>query len=147
MKEGQEAVGDPDFDAIVSAQPVRKSRSAKPSPRPRRFEAALDEIELIVMNLERGELDLGESLSQYQKGIETLKECHQLLNDAERKITLLSGFDADGNPVTASFDESEMTLNEKQAKRGSRRTAEPKPRRPAIDDEGDESDPVGLGLF
>lgn len=150
MKDGQNdpAARDPDFDDSESAeQPVRNTRSAKSSPRPRRFESALDEIELIVMNLERGELDLGESLAQYQKGIETLKECHQLLSDAERRITLLSGFDADGNPVSASFDESEMTLDEKQAKRGSRRTADRKPRRPPIDDQGDESDAASPGLF
>ena len=150
MKDGQDdpAARDPDFEDIESAeQPVRQARSAKSSLRPRRFESALDEIELIVMNLERGELDLGESLEQYQKGIETLKECHQLLSDAERRITLLSGFDADGNPVSSSFDESEMTLDEKQAKRGSRRTVDRKPRRPSIDDEGDESDAASPGLF
>jgi len=149
MKDDQDdpAAQNPEFGDIDAAQPVRKSRLTKPSPRPRRFESALDEIERIVTNLERGELDLGESLSQYQKGIETLQECHQLLSEAERKITLLSGFDSDGNPVSASFDESEMTLDEKQAKRGSRRTVERKPRRPSNDDEGDESDTVGLGLF
>ena len=149
MKDGQDdpAARNPEFGDIDAAQPVRKSRLTKSSPRPRRFESALDEIELIVTNLERGELDLGESLSQYQKGIETLQECHQLLSDAERKIMLLSGFDADGNPVSASFDESETTLDEKQAKRGSHRTADRKPRRPLIDDEGDASDIVGPGLF
>lgn len=150
MKDDQDdpAARDPDFDESESSlQPVRKSRSAKSAPRPRRFESALDEIEQIVMNLERGELDLGESLSQYQKGIETLKECHQLLTEAERKITLLSGFDADGNPVSTSFDESEMTLDEKQAKRGSRRTVDRKPRHPSVEDDGDDADASGPGLF
>ncbi len=135
-----------DFEAEAE-RPIRKSRSPKSVPRPRRFESALDEIEVIVMNLERGELDLGESLAQYQKGIETLKECHQLLSDAERRITLLSGFDADGNPVSTSFDESEMTLDEKQAKRGSRRTAERKSNRSAVSDEGEENEDASPGLF
>ncbi len=89
----------------------------------RRFETALGEVEQIVSRLETGQLDLGESLDQYQKGIETLKECHHLLAGAERRITLLSGFDADGNPVTTPFDESEMSLSEKQSRRGSRRGA------------------------
>lgn len=128
-------------------QPARKPRAAKSTSKPRRFESALDEIEVIVMNLERGELDLGESLAQYQKGIETLKECHQLLSDAERRITLLSGFDADGNAITTSFEESEMTLDEKQSKRGSRRTAERKVIRPTSSYEDEEGDDAGPGLF
>jgi exodeoxyribonuclease VII small subunit len=137
-----------DFDDEAdSGQPARKPRAAKAVSKPRRFESALDEIEMIVMNLERGELDLGESLAQYQKGIETLKECHQLLSDAERRITLLSGFDADGNPVTTSFDESEMSLDEKQSKRGSRRTAERKAIRPAPIDEDDADGDTSPGLF
>jgi exodeoxyribonuclease VII small subunit len=150
MKDDQDdpAARQSDFDIEAEAeQPIRKSRSAKSASRPRRFETALDEIEMIVMNLERGELDLGESLAQYQKGIETLKECHQLLSDAERRITLLSGFDADGNPISNSFDESDMTLDEKQAKRGNRRTAERKPSRPMISDEDGESSTESPGLF
>lgn len=93
-------------------------------PRPdRRFESALSEVEQIVSRLENGQLDLAESLDQYQKGIQTLKECHQLLAAAERRITLLSGFDADGNAVTTPFDETDASLNEKQSRRSSRRRA------------------------
>lgn len=150
MKDDQDdpAARQSEFDTEREAdQPIRKVRPLKSAPRPRRFESALDEIEVIVMNLERGELDLGESLAQYQKGIETLKECHQLLSDAERRITLLSGFDADGNPISTSFEESEMTLDEKQAKRGSRRTAERKSSPPAIVDEDEERSGESPGLF
>ena len=70
----------------------------------RRFETAVDEIEQIVSRLESGELDLAESLQQYAKGIETLKECHELLADAERRVTMLGGFDAEGNPITSPLD-------------------------------------------
>ncbi len=98
-----------------------KKRGAKP----RKFEAALSDIEQIVASLEHGRLELDEALQQYQRGIQTLKECHQLLSAAERKITLLSGFDADGNPVETEFDEADMSLDEKQSKRTARRSAEP----------------------
>ncbi len=103
------------------------SPAPKGKPKPRRFETALEEIETIVDRLEGGQLDLGESLEAYRKGIETLQECHQLLSAAERKVTLLSGFDAEGNPVTAAFDEAEMTLDEKQKGRGARRGLRPDP--------------------
>ncbi|HBJ37052.1 MAG TPA: exodeoxyribonuclease VII small subunit [Planctomycetaceae bacterium] len=150
MKNDQDdpAGREPESELAAGAeQPLRKSRSPKATSRPRRFEAALDEIEVIVLNLERGELDLGESLAQYQKGIETLKECHQLLSDAERRITLLSGFDADGNPVSTSFDESDMSLDEKQAKRGSRRTAQRTPGRQAITEGDEDFGEAKPGLF
>jgi exodeoxyribonuclease VII small subunit len=104
-------------------RPRAPKSTVKTGTKARRFEVALREIEQIVDRLEGGELDLDDSLDQYQKGIETLKECHALLGNAERKITLLSGFDTDGNPIETPFDESEMTLDEKQASRGVRRTA------------------------
>lgn len=86
------------------------SGSKRPSA-PRQFEAAVDEIEQIVQRLESGQLDLAQSLEQYSRGIDTLKECHQLLADAERRVTLLSGFDADGNPVTTPIDQTQLGLD------------------------------------
>lgn len=101
------------------------------------------EVEEIVGRLENGQLDLAESLDQYQRGIETLKECHQLLAVAERRITLLSGFDADGNPVTSPFDEADMSLSEKQSRRGSRRGASAA----SVVAKTDDAEADGPGLF
>ena len=78
----------------------------------RKFESAVEEIEQIVGRLESGQLDLGDSLEQYAKGIETLQECHRLLAAAERRVTLLSGFDTDGNPVEVSLDTSAFVAGE-----------------------------------
>lgn len=88
------------------------------------FEDSLSELETIVSQLEAGELGLGESLEQYEQGVSHLKTCQQLLEKAERKIELLSGVDADGNPVTRPFDESETeTLDQKATARSKRRSA------------------------
>lgn len=72
------------------------------------YEAAVAEVESIVRKLESGDLDLTESLSQYELGIKRLKECHQILEAAEHKVRLLSGFDADGNPITEPMPETEF---------------------------------------
>jgi exodeoxyribonuclease VII small subunit len=109
----------------------------------RRFESALGEVEQIVGRLESGQLDLADALDQYQKGIETLKECHGLLAGAERRITLLSGFDADGNPVTTAFDQSDASLDAKQSRRSSRRGAAAADS-PPVDTAGDDDDCPGL---
>jgi exodeoxyribonuclease VII small subunit len=50
------------------------------------FEAALNELEKIVQNLERGEVALEESIRAYERG-ETLKaHCADLLKAAEDKV-------------------------------------------------------------
>lgn len=64
------------------------------------FEESLGEVEGIVSQLESGELGLTASLQKYEQGIRELKQCQALLDAAEQKISQLSGFDADGNPVT-----------------------------------------------
>lgn len=70
------------------------------------FEQALQEVEQIVSRLEGGQLGLTESLQQYEVGIKQLKQCHQLLDAAEQRVSLLAGFDADGNPVLESLGDA-----------------------------------------
>lgn len=70
------------------------------------FESALAEVEQIVSQLERGDLDLTEALEKYQRGIGRLKSCHSILDAAQRRVTQLSGFDEDGNPVSEPLPES-----------------------------------------
>jgi exodeoxyribonuclease VII small subunit len=88
------------------------------------FEESLEELEKIVAELESGKLGLSDALARYEQGVMHLKACQQLLERAERKIELLSGIDADGNPITRPFDESDIdTLEAKAAARGRRRTS------------------------
>lgn len=72
------------------------------------FEESLESIEEIVGRLESGELDLTESLKQYELGVKQLRHCHQILAEAEQKVTMLSGVDADGNPITERLPESQV---------------------------------------
>jgi len=64
------------------------------------FEDSLKELEKIVGELESGKLGLSDALARYEEGVKHLKGCQHLLAKAERKIELLSGVDADGNPIT-----------------------------------------------
>ncbi len=87
-----------------------------------RFEDALARLELVVQKLEDGQTGLDEALARYEDGMRYLKQCHQLLRRAERKIQLLSGVDAEGNPVGTPFDEQSMSLEEKADSRSQRRS-------------------------
>jgi len=61
------------------------------------FERALKELEGIVDRLERGDVELEESIAIYERG-EVLKEhCDRLLKQAEAKVEKLT-FAADGSP-------------------------------------------------
>lgn len=55
-----------------------------------RFEEALKKLEKIVEDLEKGELSLDEALKKYQEGIELSRQCSQKLENAKRKIDLLT---------------------------------------------------------
>ncbi len=102
------------------------------------FEEALKELEAIVTRLESGSLGLDQSLKEYELGVRRLRQCHQRLESFERKIELLTGFDAQGNAVTEPFEESPTeSLDEKQASRARRRSAKRA-------DRSDRDEPQGL---
>jgi exodeoxyribonuclease VII small subunit len=81
------------------------------------FEQSLKRLEEIVHLLEEGELGLNESLERYEEGIKLLRQSYDLLQRAERRIELLSGVDAAGNPVTQPFDDTATADIEEKSKR------------------------------
>jgi exodeoxyribonuclease VII small subunit len=121
---------------------AKKKRVVKESADAPSFEDSLGELEAIVGELESGQLGLSDALARYEEGVKHLKSCHSLLVRAERKIELLSGVDADGQPITEPFDEAEHgTLDEKAAARGKRRTRDAGPSlRARTDSQGDVDD-------
>jgi exodeoxyribonuclease VII small subunit len=70
------------------------------------FEGAVEELERIVEELERGRPDLGTALARYERGVRLLGHCQGLLDGAERSVALLTGVDESGGPITAPFDAS-----------------------------------------
>jgi exodeoxyribonuclease VII small subunit len=54
------------------------------------FETAISELESIVKKLEEGELPLEQSLALYERGVQLSRFCHARLEDAERRIEMLT---------------------------------------------------------
>jgi len=50
------------------------------------FEQAIKELTAIVGKIEQGEIALGDSLQQYEKGMSLIKHCRKILQDAEKRI-------------------------------------------------------------
>jgi exodeoxyribonuclease VII small subunit len=61
------------------------------------FERALKELETIVGRLERGDVELEESITMYERGEALRDHCDRLLKQAEAKVEKLT-FGADGQP-------------------------------------------------
>jgi exodeoxyribonuclease VII small subunit len=106
-----------------SAAVAKKKTADRPSEESSAtFEESLEQLEQIVRQLEQGRLGLSESLDVYSQGIQHLKQCYQTLESAERKIELLAGVDAQGNPITQPMDDAELSLDEKADARSDRRS-------------------------
>lgn len=53
------------------------------------FEQSLKDLENIVLELEKGEMSLDDSIKNFEKGIELSRECSKKLEEAEKKINVL----------------------------------------------------------
>ena len=53
------------------------------------FEENMEELEKVVAELEKGDLNLDDSVSRFEQGLKNSKECIQILEEAEKKITIL----------------------------------------------------------
>lgn len=55
-----------------------------------KFEEALQQLEEIVGELEKGELSLDESLAKYEDGIKIYRKCLELLEGAEERLRMFA---------------------------------------------------------
>lgn len=55
----------------------------------KRFEELLDRLETLVKTLEDEELDLERSIQAFEEGVALARECHQRLDEAERRVEVL----------------------------------------------------------
>lgn len=53
------------------------------------FEEAMKQLEIITSELEKGDLDLDKSVAKFEEGMNLSKQCSKLLEDAEKRITIL----------------------------------------------------------
>jgi len=73
------------------------------------FEAALKTLESLVERMERGELSLEQSLECFEQGIKLTRECQKALTDAEQRVEILLGKDADAKPEPFGEASDELT--------------------------------------
>ena len=69
------------------------------------FEEQMESLEKIVGELEKGDLNLDDSVEKFEEGIKISKECNKILQEAEKKITLL--VNEDGKTKEENFETEE----------------------------------------
>lgn len=67
-----------------------------------KFEEAMKKLENIVTELENGNLNLDESVQKFEEGMKIAKQCNNILEDAEKKITIL--LEEDGELKEENFE-------------------------------------------
>ncbi len=70
------------------------------------FEDNMKKLEEIANELEKGNLDLDESVSKFEEGMKLSKECSEMLEKAEKKITMLIKGE-DGELIEKNFVQNE----------------------------------------
>ncbi len=66
------------------------------------FEQTMENLEKIVQELEKGDLNLDDSIAKFEEGIKLSKSISKYLEDAEKKITILVN-DEEGNIKEEEF--------------------------------------------
>ena len=66
------------------------------------FEESMKTLEGIVSELENGNLNLDESVKKFEEGMKIAKQCNTILENAEKKITIL--LEKDGELKEENFD-------------------------------------------
>ena len=70
------------------------------------FEAAMERLEQVVRQLEKGDTPLEEAMALFEEGTGLLKQCSQTLDKAEQQVAkLFPG--QDGAPVEAPMEDTE----------------------------------------
>lgn len=54
------------------------------------FEANISELEKIISDLESGDAPLNECIQMFENGVKLSGECLKMIDEAQRKITLLT---------------------------------------------------------
>lgn len=70
------------------------------------FEQSMTELEGIVTKLEAGDITLDDSLELFETGIKLAKDCQKKLDDAEKKVKILTT-SKDGEVTAEDFGGTE----------------------------------------
>ncbi len=81
--------------------------------KPQNFETSLEDLERIVRELERGDLPLEKSLELFEQGVKLSRACQERLNEAERRIEILTR-DSQGRATVSAFESEDESSDDSE---------------------------------
>ena len=69
------------------------------------FEEKMKDLENLVTELEKGDLNLDESVNKFEEGMKLSKKCNDILQKAEKRISIL--LEKDGDITEKDFNNNE----------------------------------------
>ena len=76
---------------VNDAAPAQSAEAIELMAQPANYEAAVDELETLVAQLEAGQLPLDQLLGQYKRGAQLLQFCRAQLDAVEAQVKVLEG--------------------------------------------------------
>lgn len=70
------------------------------------FEASMQRLEQIVRAMEKGDVELEQSLQLFQEGTELIRHCGRLLDEAELQVKKIM-VSPDGSPTEEAFTDEQ----------------------------------------
>ena len=83
---------------------MAKKRNSETSPS---FEQSLEALESIIARVESGEIGLEESIDEYERGVELIRRCREILEKAEQRVRRLSLEELEKGAGSSPIDESD----------------------------------------
>lgn len=90
MSEDKPGWGDTSSQAAAADQPAAGPDQQAPDVARMTFEQALAELEKIVQDLERGQLDLDAAITAYERGTQLKVHCEGKLREAQLRVEKIS---------------------------------------------------------
>ena len=75
---------------MATRKKATSKKTAKNNAETMGFEQAMNELETLVANMEKGEHSLEASLKDFERGVELTRICQAALKEAEQKVEILS---------------------------------------------------------
>lgn len=89
---------------------MAQEKSSVPSPTPQSFEESVAQLEQIVAAIESGQIGLEQSLAKYEQGMELVKRCRAILDNAEKRIEQLT--ETNGGVKAEGMDAKQVLKND-----------------------------------
>lgn len=64
------------------------------------FEELMKSLEKIILDMDKNDISVEDSLKKYEEGIRLYRQCHDIIRDAELKVDIINDYTKSGGSNT-----------------------------------------------